>query len=609
MLKENLSKIICTVLILAIVAALSGFAIGAERLLPENPISETMEELLKPEIIYGVNGANELPNQGGKRSESENENGDPEQSDEKDKDTKHTDEGTPETEKEDDSGENKPLFEYVTEGSGGEAGSIEPGGETAGADGKGDIGGNELAPEGDPIVVTDLDNKIVTSSEISGDIFSFYAYIENGNESHSIVLNFRNSKTSFSGEILTPDSGDYYSAKLALGANYITIYLKEGGETLSNIQYIVTYQAEKAGNGKNEVGDNPPSISTNLDGFSGTLENRFFTFVVTARTGDGNVIYSDHIEVTLDGVTVTNPTGSTSFEYVLNFGPENEHVVTVLAWDDDGNSTYKDYTVNFRSVADGESIGTATIVVDATTAGYGIIGSTECEILQGETAAETLVKALAEMGLSVSYSGTEKIGFYVRAIGGINSVGEVPPELWELVLRDGITVTSPSNGDSLGERDYTAGSGWMYSINGALYPGKGMSEYNLSDGDVLYLRFTIAYGKDIGGSGAGGNGALESYCGIWTDGGYIELEHEYAEIERREPTASEDGYVIYECSLCKKTYTEILPATGGEHEHEYYETGRAEPTEDADGYIEYTCDCGDVYFEPLYYEGGEGGDE
>ena len=51
--------------------------------------------------------------------------------------------------------------------------------------------------------------------------------------------------------------------------------------------------------------------------------------------------------------------------------------------------------------------------------------------------------------------------------------------------------------------DFTANSGWMYSINGTLFPGKGLSAYNLSDGDVLYIRYTVAEGKDIGGSGGG----------------------------------------------------------------------------------------------------------
>ena len=37
-----------------------------------------------------------------------------------------------------------------------------------------------------------------------------------------------------------------------------------------------------------------------------------------------------------------------------------------------------------------------------------------------------------------------------------------------------------------------------------------------------YFRFTLSYGKDIGGydSTGGGYGSLSSYCGLWINGGY-----------------------------------------------------------------------------------------
>ena len=70
----------------------------------------------------------------------------------------------------------------------------------------------------------------------------------------------------------------------------------------------------------------------------------------------------------------------------------------------------------------------------------------------------------------------------------------------------------------------------MYSVGGNTYAGKGLSGYYLTDGDTLYLRFTLAYGKDIGGySSTGGSyGLLPSYCGKWLNGTYIE-EHVWGE--------------------------------------------------------------------------------
>ena len=65
----------------------------------------------------------------------------------------------------------------------------------------------------------------------------------------------------------------------------------------------------------------------------------------------------------------------------------------------------------------------------------------------------------------------------------------------------------------------------MYSINGTLYEGTGMSGYKVRNGITIYVRFTLSYGKDIGGydSTGGGYGSLSSYCGLWINGSYQAL--------------------------------------------------------------------------------------
>ncbi len=39
-------------------------------------------------------------------------------------------------------------------------------------------------------------------------------------------------------------------------------------------------------------------------------------------------------------------------------------------------------------------------------------------------------------------------------------------------------------------------------------------------------------------------------------------EHDYVEVERIEPTCEEDGYILYECTDCKDSYKEPIPALG-----------------------------------------------
>lgn len=558
MLNKKLTKLLSTAFVFAVLATFAAFGFFAEKAFPENTIG-TPQEFLEPDVIFGSSGKNVLPEKAEQTGDSEDE---PETSTDPNDKPEQTSQGIPEITKEETSENEKPDQEKVTE---------TPGGEISG-EGNGDFG-NEEAPEGDPTVVTDLDNMIITSGELSGDMFSFFAYIENGTDNHSLSINFRNDETSFSGEYLE-ESDDYYETKLSIGANYFTIYLEENGSPVSDVQYIVTYQAEKADSSNPNVGEGI-SITTNLDNFNEVLKNASFTFTVAAESSATGTIFSDHIEVTLDGMIVDDPTGSSVFEYVLNFGTEGRYLVAVTAWDDEGNSAYRDYVVEFGGGATGDYIGTATVVIDATTAGLGIIGEAEVEICQGDTAAKTLLDAAGMMGLNIHYDGTPDGGtsFYVRGVSGFAGVPEVPEDLWEYILRDELSLTGSPSGSVLSAADFTANSGWMYSINGTLFPGKGLSAYNLSDGDVLYLRFTVAEGKDIGGSG-GGNGNLASYCGIWSDGGFYELDHEY------EVIGSENGYTEYECAVCKKHYTEET----GEYEHE--EVYREEQTETEEDFEE-----------------------
>lgn len=560
---EKFSKIITAVILVFTAILFASFAINGKQTVPENPLGE-LADFLEAEILYGENAENDISGEG--KTDEEEQEEEPQEPEEYERLEKEDVKQKAEEEK-------------------------APGDAFGNGEGEGE---GEI--DGEVEIVTDLSDMIVTDSELIDDEFNFCAYLENAGKENELKVSFRNSKTN--GEYLKA-SGNVYSKKLTLGANYITLYLKENGDIISSVQYVITYVAEKAGAGNENVGDNPPSIVTNLDGVTNTLQNKNFTFHVTAKTGGGKTIYSDHIEVTLDGGAVGSPTGSSTFEYLLDFGESGKHIVTVTAWDDEGNSAYREYDVNFKKANDGENIGKANVYVDATTVGLDIIGSTECEIIQGESAADTIVRAIEEMGFSAIYSGKTNSGFYLQgiAIGGDASSASVPEELWNLIVGDDMPITAPPSGNAICEYDFTASSGWMYSINGTLYPGKGLSEYSLNDGDSITLRFTLAYGKDISRS-VTGYGGIGGYCGVWIDGACIEIpgNHDYMEVSRLEPTSDTDGYIEYMCSKCGRTYFEELPATEGEdveeHEHDYYAVGV-----DDDGRTIYYCDCGDMYYE------------
>ena len=411
------------------------------------------------------------------------------------------------------------------EGTGGSGGNENGSGETGNDNGNGG-GGNTDAPVDDkktPVIVTDLENKLVKTDDLENDTFKFWAYIENGDQTAYLKVNVKRADEQGNGAYIE-SSGRNYSCLLSLGKNYITLYAKQGGATVAMARFVITYSAKAASADDPVVGTDPPSIVTNLDGKNETLENRNFTFTVTARTHNGAVIYSDGISVTMDGETMSDPTGSSTFEYQLYFDPPNigeyeDHRINVTAWDDKGNSVFKTYTVRFHFIDDGNEIGEAKIYIDATTLGLGIIDDPYAyKIKQGEPASCAVLAMLKEYGFSVKYSGTPKMGFYLKSIsrGDLAKKAKVPGELWQKILDDGLTLTGQKNRDRIAEHDYTQGSGWMYAINGTNYPGKALSNYYLSDGDKLYLRFTLSYGKDIAGYALSGSnsGVLSSYCGI-----------------------------------------------------------------------------------------------
>lgn len=486
---------------------------------------------------------------------------------------------------------------------------------TPGGDHGGENGGGDGPEDDDQLrIVTDLADCSLTFNQLTDDELDFYAYIVNGERDMYLRVKIRNTQTSANGKFLTA-SGRNYQAKLARQeSNFITLYIKQGSKTILEKTYVVRYVNRQADENTPSVGEHPPTISTNLDGFTEELTNRNFTFLVKARTYGGKEIYADHVLVTMDGKTVSGPTGSSVLEYELYFknpveGDKETHEVAVLAWDDEGNSAFVSYRVTYSFVDTGGVIGTAYIMLDATVVGldpWTLGGSYSYAIKQNEPASYAVKAMLEDFGYEMDIGGSLDEGFYLRRIyrGGLMDYGGIPEALWNKILADGLGLTGQSDPDSLGEFDYTQGAGWMYTINGTLYAGKGLSNYYLSDGDTLYLRFTLAYGKDIGGYNASGGsyGVLPTYCGAWVNGGYYESHTWGEETTLREPTCDVPGAMGHTCSVCGETKeTTQLPALG----HEYVETGRQEPTEETPGWIEYTCTrCGQTYQEPI--SNGEG---
>ena len=159
--------------------------------------------------------------------------------------------------------------------------------------------------------------------------------------------------------------------------------------------------------------------------------------------------------------------------------------------------------------ADG-CIGEVVVSIDGFTVGVGyILEPTIVKVYQNVKFPQYLKTLIEEKGWTMDFTGSLDSGFYLSSLNGLDIPDNVVNErLAEVLAANNMTVdeTSISPGDgtySLGEFCYNSYSGWMYSING-MFANYGMADYDPVDGDVVQIRFTIAYGADIGGSAAMG---------------------------------------------------------------------------------------------------------
>lgn len=296
---------------------------------------------------------------------------------------------------------------------------------------------------------------------------------------------------------------------------------------------------------------------------------------------------NEFIQVSLDGIEAVDPTHSgDTWEYGLipsnpETGDRNEHTLYVYAEDAYGNWGEEKLTLIGFRVEPGQKIGDATIYVDMTVLGVGVVGPIPYEVLADEPISYVVAKAI--MGKDTGepfgaatkgtlhwrgdYGGTLDTGFYLRslntdyhadaledavwpgsteeevldAIDARFVAGTGLAVLWRCLYRNGLNKSAGS-GSTFGEFDYTSGSGWMYSIGGSYYPGQSMSAVHLRDGDVLTLRYTLAYGWDIGG-GSDNYGNIVGYC-VTAINGDITPRHQMEEVE------DPDGSVRYVCRCC-----------------------------------------------------------
>ena len=399
-------------------------------------------------------------------------------------------------------------------------------------------------------------------------------------------------------------------------------------------------------------GENKVQIKTNLRDGATITNGQEVNLTVEAWTEDAAGNRVSHILATgtetkltvqLDGKDVQfESTSGYVQQYLLipenlDEGDRNEHTLYIYAEDEKGNYGELNLKLIGKRTEEGQKIGTASIYIDMSILGLGVRGPISYDVLSKEPVSYVIAKAIWDYDAGDPFgtaansfhwpasrcanSGTLDSGFYLQTMddgsglgsranalsGSWNQFGNTSDEilagidsrfgagsneaiLWRCIYRNGIPLSGTSTG--IGEFDYTMGSGWMYSIGGATYyPGTPMSGYYLKDGDTLTLRYTLAYGWDVG-TGESGYGNTVGYCITCLNGSWS-VHHSY------ETVTAEDGTTKYVCRSCGMV-------EGCPHEHKEYQ-------DQGGGTCVQVCkDCGETIGIPgahkLEYTADEGTD-
>ncbi|MCK9478584.1 MAG: S-layer homology domain-containing protein [Firmicutes bacterium] len=237
------------------------------------------------------------------------------------------------------------------------------------------------------------------------------------------------------------------------------------------------------------------------------------TFDVWATDKDGSKIESS---VTLNGDAVDiNWDDNTKTSFTMNFTKEGENIVEVIATDTEGKTKSIIYYITYQKAQPEDVIGSCVWSFEAFTIGCGyIIAPQRVDIIEGENAGMMLDRIIKQAGFDYEKTGTLASNFYLSAIiDAENQLNLTPqiPEVLEIHLQNDMNYYDPTEfmEGRLGEFDFSNGSGWMYSLNN-IFPNVGFADSYLSDGDVVRVQYTLAYGMDNGGYGSLGAGDEES---------------------------------------------------------------------------------------------------
>ncbi|MCR5539638.1 MAG: DUF4430 domain-containing protein [Ruminococcus sp.] len=325
-------------------------------------------------------------------------------------------------------------------------------------------------------IITDL-----SSCTVYTDSITFSAKAVGGNSPKlSVLVNDKALRGSYT-----------FTAPLNEGDNTIRLFAKDGNE-----QTEQTFKVTSLHN--IDESKLPYFESINLDDGI-TVKGSTYTLTLKAADCEGNRLYSDNIEVVCGSTVPCKWQDASCTGYILKLrGGEN--TVTIKLRDSTGRQSEFCYKINCETAEVGEEVGRIQISVNADLVGLGTLCESDSfPVLEGETGFDTMVRFLEENGYEVTYRGSANSRYLARiSMAGRFAGAELTDKARAYLAGAGVTPNDSRDDDSLGEFDYTAGSGWMYSRNGKK-PAYAMTSAVFADGERVALVFSLDLGNDMSG--------------------------------------------------------------------------------------------------------------
>lgn len=289
---------------------------------------------------------------------------------------------------------------------------------------------------------------------------------------------------------ITMELEGFHQSQDAYLGNTVYVEFTDSEGALQNYTWILVYDRTSTPEGKE-----PYVIFDLVDGQR--LAVNPSTVTISATDWRGNELDNYNFTVTLNGEEAPfiniNPRG---YEYAL-YLDEGPNTFKLTVTDNEQYSITKTLTLNYSIIPETVYV---NLVVDAQVLGFAPWIEETIPVRSDQTVAEVVEERLAAYGFATSFTGSAAGGdYYLQRISraGILNGWTLTEDQIKRYQDEGYIMQEPSDLNSLGELDFTLGSGWMVMVNREFIGGS-MGSYPVRSGDTIYVRFSCDLGKDIG---------------------------------------------------------------------------------------------------------------